>query len=109
MDATDYPSLARLARASAQLAVHNLRVEAVVAAQLDDFERLFRAARSRDWEVVLRVSEALAARPRENFDTPVVRTARKVCQALGRDPTGEKAVRPLGELLTACRAAQLKK
>jgi hypothetical protein len=106
MDTSHYPSLGQLARASAQLAVHNRRVEAVIDAQLDDFERLFRAAAERDWDAVLRVSEELASQLKESLDESVVRTALEVCQALRRDPSGTRAQQPLGELLNACRTAK---
>ncbi len=108
MDATDYPSLARLAFFNAQLALHNRQVESVVDAQLDEVERLFRAAAQRDWDAVLRLSEQLAGQPapKDRADKAVVRSARKVFAALKRDPSGVKATVKLGELLMACRESQ---
>lgn len=109
MDATDYPSLARLALFNAQLAIHNRQVEAAVDAQLDEVERLFRAVADRDWDAVARLSEQLAGQPKDRADKAVVRSARKVFAALQRDPSGAKATRGIGELLSACRASKLKK
>ena len=109
MDSTDYPSLGRLAVFNAQLAIYNRQVEAAVDAHLDEVERLFRAVAERDWEAVLRLTEHLVSQPKDRADEAVVRSARKVCDALRRDPTGAKAARGLGELLTACRASKLNK
>ena len=111
MDATEYPSLGRLALFNAQLAVHNRQVESVVDAQLDEVERLFRAAAERDWDAVLRLSEQLAGQPlpKDRADKAVVRSARKVYAALQRDPSGAKATLKLGELLNACRASELRR
>src|SRR3990170_3086507 len=81
MDLTEYPSLGRLAFFSAQLAGQNRRVEAVVDDKLDEVERLFRAVAERDWDAVLRVSEALSAQKMDRADRAVVRTAKMVCEA----------------------------
>jgi hypothetical protein len=109
MDSTEYPSLGRLAVYNAELAIYNRRVEAAVDAHLDEVERLFRAVAQRDWDAVLRLTEQLVSQPNDHPDKAVVRSARKVCDALRRDPTGAKAERGLGELLTACRATKLKR
>lgn len=107
MDSTDYPSLGRLARLNAQLAVQAARVGAVVDGQLDQFERLFRAAAKRDWSAVDRVSRELATQPfSPGVNASLARTAGKVCEALRLDPTGAQASRPLAMLLDACRAAK---
>jgi hypothetical protein len=106
VDTTDYPSLGRLARLNAQLAVQAMRVEAAVAAQLDGVERLFRAATRRDWDAVQRVSQELAAQPVSGDNEALVRSAGKVCEALRLDPTGGHAARPLAKLLDVCRAAK---
>ncbi len=106
MDAHDYPSLGRLARLNAQLAVQTARIESLVAAQLDDVERLFRAATEHDWDVVARLSQALAARPLDGDNKAMVRSAGRVCDALRRDPSGAKARRPLAKLLHECRSAK---
>ncbi len=109
MDASDYPSLGRLARLNAQLAVQASRVEAVVATQLDGVERLFRAATNRDWDAVSRVSREIASQPISAETTAIVESAGKLCEALRRDPSGSKAARPLAKLLGACRAAKTRK
>jgi hypothetical protein len=106
LDSTDYPSLGRLARLNAQLAVQAARVDAVVASQLDSVERLFRAATNRDWEAVGRASRELAGQPADRANATLVQSASKVCEALRRDPTGAKALRPLAKLLDDCRAAK---
>ncbi len=109
MDATDYPSLGRLALFNAQLAAANGRVERLVDAQLDETERLFRAVADRDWDAVLRLSEQLAERlqSKDPVEKAVVRAARKARASLARDPSGVKATRQVGELLNACRAAKV--
>lgn len=109
MDLSEYPSLSRLAVFSAKLASQNRQVEAVVDAQLDEVERLFRAVSERDWDAVLRLSEQLAGQPKDRADKAVVRSARKVCDALVRDPSGAKARRGLDALLDACRESKLRK
>jgi hypothetical protein len=107
VDSTEYPSLGRLARLNAQLAVQAARVGAVVSGQLDQFERLFRAAAKHDWEAVDRVSRELATQPPSgDVNASLARTAGKVCEALRLDPTGAQASRPLAKLLDACRAAK---
>lgn len=107
MDSTEYPSLGRLARLNAQLAVQASRVGAVVDGQLDQLERLFRAAASHDWEAVGRVSRELANVPlRGEVTASLARTAGKVCEALRLDPSGAAADRPLAKLIDACRAAK---
>lgn len=108
MDATDYPSLGRLARMNAQLAAQSARVQAIVAAQLDEVERLFRAATNHDWEGVARASQELANKSPSGDNTALIRSASKVCEALRRDPTGTKAAQPLAKLLTLCRTAKQK-
>jgi len=109
MDLTEYPSLGRLAFFSAQLAGQNRQVEAAVDAQLDEVERLFRAVADRDWDAVLRVSEALSAQKMDRADKAVVRTAQMVCEALRRDPSGAKASRRVDKLLSACREAKIRR
>ena len=109
MDTSDYPSLGLLARLNAQLLVHNQAVAAVVDVQLDDIERLFRAATQHDWQAVLTLGEQLVGNLEDRADKPVVRSARKVCNALRGDPSGAKAVRHLPELLAACREAKLRR
>ena len=109
MDTSDYPSLGLLARLNAQLLVHNQAVAAVVDAQLDDIERLFRAATQRDWQAVLKLGEQLVSNLEDRADKPMVRSARKVCNALHGDPSGAKAMRHLPELLAACREAKLRR
>jgi hypothetical protein len=106
LDSTDYPSLGRLARLNAQLAVQAARVDAAVAAQLDSVERLFRAATNRDWDAVGRASRELAGQPPNSANAALVQSASNVCEALRCDPTGAKAQRPLARLLDACRAAK---
>jgi hypothetical protein len=106
VDASEYPSLGRLARLNAQLAVQAARVEAVVAAQLDAVERLFRAATNRDWDAVGRASRELASQPANRDNSALVQSAGKLCEALRLDPSGSKAARPLAKLLDACRAAK---
>lgn len=106
MDTNEYPSLGRLAQLNAQLAVQGARVEAIVGGQLDNVERLFRAATNRDWATVARVSHVLASAPADRSNTALVRTAGKVCEALRADPSGAKAARPLAKLLDACRAVK---
>jgi hypothetical protein len=105
VDANDYPSLGRLARLNAQLAAQGARVQSIVASQLDEVERLFRAATSQDWEAVARASRELS-QSTESTDRAIVRSAGKVCEALRRDPSGTKARLPLAQLLDACRAAK---
>jgi hypothetical protein len=107
MDTTAYPSLGRLAAINAQLRVNNQQVNAAVDTQLDDVERLLRAARARDWQTVLQLSEELIAQPKDRADKAVVRSARKVRDALQRDPSGVKAASSIGTLLAACREAKL--
>lgn len=109
MDATEYPSLGKLAGLTFQLGMQARQVEAVVDAQLDEVERLFRAVADCDWDAVLRLSEALANQAKEQADKAVVRSARKVRDALRRDPSGSKIGRPVGELLAACRSARLRR
>jgi hypothetical protein len=109
VDTSDYPSLGLLARLNAQLLAHNQAVAAVVDVQLDDIERLFRAATQRDWQAVLTLGEQLVGNLEDRADKPVVRSARKVCNALHGDPSGAKAVRHLPELLAACREAKLRR
>jgi hypothetical protein len=108
MDLTEYPSLGRLARINAQLLADNQAVATVVDGQLDDIERLLRAATDRNWEAVLRLSEELADQPRKGADK-VARFARKVRDTLHRDPSGRKTSKPLGDLLAACREARLRR
>lgn len=109
MDTTDYPSLGRLTGLSLQLGIQARQVEAVVVAQLDEVERLFRAVADCDWDAVMRLSAALASTPKEQADQAVVRSAKKVCDSLRRDPSGSKVGRPVGELLSACRTAKLRR
>lgn len=109
MDLNDYPSLGRLARLSAQLAAQSARVTAIVDAQLDQVERLFRAAVKPDWQEIARAAGELAEQPRSSENSTVIRSAKKVCDALRADPTGAKAVRSLGKLLDACRSAKRSK
>jgi hypothetical protein len=106
LDTTDYPSLLQLARLNAQLAVHCARVDAVVNAQLDSVERLFRAATNLDWEAVARASQDLAKQPINGENNAVVQSAWRVCEALRHDPSGQKAGGRLAALLSACRAAK---
>ncbi len=106
MDTNEYPSLGRLAHLNAQLAVQGARVEAIFGAQLDNVERLFRAATNHDWATVARVSQALASAPADRSNTALIRNAGKVCEALRSDPSGAKAMRPLAKLLEACRATR---
>jgi hypothetical protein len=108
LDASDYPSLGFLARLNAQLLLYNQAVAGIVDAQLDDIERLFRAATQRDWATVLKLGERLVSLE-DRADRPVVRSARKVCNALRGDPSGAKAVRHLPGLLSACREAKLRR
>ena len=106
MDASDYPSLSRLARLNAQLAANSVRVSAIVNAQLDSVERLFRAATAHDWDAIARVSGDLAKQPVDDHNSAVVRSAAKVCESLRRDPSGAKAAGRLATLLSACRTAK---
>ena len=108
MDTTDYPSFDLLARMNAQLAANSARVDAIVSAQLDSVERLFRAATTRDWDAVARASDALARQAEATQNRALSRSARAVVEALRLDPTGTKASRPLSDLLSACRAAKLR-
>lgn len=107
MDTSDYPSLARLADLNAQLARQGARVDAIVTAQLDSVERLFRAATTRDWDAVARASDALARQADATDNRAISKSARAVCDALRLDPSGVKATPRLNELLNACRAAKL--
>jgi hypothetical protein len=109
MDTSAYPSLGRLALINAQLRANNLEVAAAVETQLDDGERLLRAATARDWDSVLQLSEELVAQPKDRADKAVVRSARKVRDALQRDPTGVKAARAVGDLLAECRDAKFRR
>jgi hypothetical protein len=84
-------------------------VGAAIDAQLDDGERLLRAATARDWQSVLRLSEELVAQSKDRADKAVVRSARRVRDALQRDPSGIRAARPIGDLLAACREAKLRR
>lgn len=106
MDTNDYPSLGRLAHLNAQLAVQSRRVDAIVTAQLDNVERLFRAATTHDWQAVAHASRALANQPVEGENEAVVRAATLVCDALRRDASGAKAMRPLAKLIDACRVVK---
>jgi hypothetical protein len=106
VDKSAYPSLGRLAQLNAQLAAQAARVEHAVAAHLDEIERLFRAATTRDWQAVDRASRELAAKPINGENAALVHSAGKVCEALRRDPSGAGAVRPLAKLLAACRAVK---
>jgi hypothetical protein len=106
VDMHDYPSLGRLARLSAQLAAQSARVTAIVDAQLDQVERLFRASIGPDWQQIARTVEQLAEQPRSSVNTAVIRSAKKVRDALRADPTGAKAGRSLTALLNACRSAR---
>jgi hypothetical protein len=106
MDTTDYPSLGRLALFTAQLRTHSEQVATVVDAQLDDIERLFRAASDRDWDAVLRLSEVLVSQCPDPADKAVVRSARKVRDALFRDPSGSRVDGRLRVLLDTCREAK---
>jgi hypothetical protein len=81
----------------------------VVEGQLDSLDRLFRAATDLDWEALLRLSEELASELQERADRAIVKSARKLCEALRREPSGAKAKRQLGDLLTACRAAKVRR
>jgi hypothetical protein len=102
----DYPSLGRLATLSAQLAAQSARVTAIVDGQLDQVERLFRAAVKPDWQEVASAARELASQARSPENAAVVRTAAKVRDALRTDPTGAKAMRSLAKLLDVCRAAK---
>jgi hypothetical protein len=109
MDTTDYPSLSQLARLNAQLAMHCARVDALIGAQLDSVERLFRAATNLDWDGVARASHDLARQPIDGQNNAVVQSAWRVCEALRRDPSGGKAQSRLATLLSACRAAKTRR
>jgi hypothetical protein len=109
MDLTEYPSLGRLASFNAQLLSQNWAVARIVEEQLDEAERLLRAARDRNWQAILRLSEELAEQAPDRADQAIVRSARKVRDALERDPSGVKASRPLGDLLAACRDAKVRR
>jgi hypothetical protein len=106
LDTTDYPSLSQLARLNAQLAVHCARVDAIINAQLDSVERLFRAATNLDWDGVARASQDLARQPVNGDNNAVVQSAWRVCEALRLDPSGRKAGSRLAALLSACRAVK---
>ena len=106
MDTTDYPSLSQLARLNAQLAMHCARVDALINAQLDSVERLFRAATNLDWDAVARASHDLARQPADGENSAVVQSAWRVCEALRHDPSGQKAQSRLAALLSACRAVK---
>ncbi len=108
MDTNDYPSLGRLAHLNAQLAVQSRRVDAIVTAQLDSVERLFRAATTHDWQGVAQASRALANQPVEGGNDDLVRAATQVCDALRTDVSGAKARRPLAKLIDACRLVKKK-
>ncbi|RIK80773.1 MAG: hypothetical protein DCC67_08880 [Planctomycetota bacterium] len=107
VDTADYPSLGRLALLNLQLGVQARRVHALVAAELDEVERLFRAVAACDWDAVLQLSETLAGEANQHADAAVVRSAKKVCDALRRHPASGMARRAVRELLNACRAAKL--
>jgi hypothetical protein len=98
--------LQRIARLNAQLASSTARIDALVTALLDSVSRLVRAADSRDWAAVSRLSDELARRAEAAKDRNVASSARAVCEALRKDPSGSKAVKPLAKLLSACRAAR---
>ena len=109
MDTTDHPSLGRLSHLNAQLAMQNRRIDALVSAQLDHVERLFRAATSHDWMAVEQASRELAKQPAEGDNAAVVRAATQVCDALRLDASGTKAARPLAKLIDACRVVKTKR
>jgi cobalamin biosynthesis Mg chelatase CobN len=109
VDTTDHPSLGRLSHLNAQLATQNRRIEALVSAQLDHVERLFRAATRHDWTAVEQASRELAKQPAEGENAAVVRAATQVCDALRLDASGAKATRPLAKLIDACRMVKTKR
>ena len=106
MDTTDYPSVGSLAGLNSLLGVEARRVEALMDAHLDGFERLFRAATAGDWETLSRATNELAAQRVDAKNKAVVQSSRKVRDSLRRDPTGAKAGRRLADLLSACREAK---
>lgn len=103
MDTADYPSIARLATLHAQLAAQVSRAQLIVDEQLDESERLIQAAMARDWGAVSKLSMAMSTDSELRARRPIARAAKKVCDALQRDPSGRKATRLLGELLELCR------
>jgi hypothetical protein len=109
MDTSDYPSLGRLAMFSAQLSAQNQRAAAVVDGQLDEVERLFRAAAAGDWQSLLNLSEQLVVQLTDAADQPLVRKARKASEALRRNPVGRTTTRHINELLNVCREVKLRR
>jgi hypothetical protein len=109
VDTTDHPSLGRLSHLNAQLAVQSRRIEALINAQLDHVERLFRAATSHDWPAVEQASRELAKQPPAGENAAVVRAASQLCDALRLDASGAKAARPLAKLIDACRTVKKKR
>jgi hypothetical protein len=107
VDEIGYPSLANLAWMNAQLAVEARRVESLVDAQLDEVERLFRAAASQDWDAIARATRDLASRRINPANKVLVQSARGVRDALRRDPSGGRASLRLAELLAACRSTKV--
>lgn len=108
MDTSEYPSIAQIRRMNAQLAADAARVEALITAQLDYVERLVRAASNHDWDAVARASDALARQAEAAQDRTLSKSARAMCDALRRDPSGAKAERTLTELLGVCRDKKLR-
>jgi hypothetical protein len=109
LDTSDYPSIGYLARLNAQLLVQNQSVSAVVVAQLDEVERLFRAATQCDWDAILKLGDELVTIPTDRADEAIVGAAAKVCNALRSDPSGAKAMQHVADLLSACREAKLRR
>jgi hypothetical protein len=109
MDTADLPSLGRLSYLQGQLACYNGRVDSVVSSRLDSVERLMRAATDGDWQDVLRLCQEVAAEADERHDKRLFRSARRLCDAMHRDPSGKKSSRQLAALLVECRAAKLRR
>ncbi len=107
MDTSDYPSLPKLAKMHARLAVDSRRVESLIDAQLDGIGRLLSASEAEDWQAVAHISEYLSKLTPDQENAKVVRTARQLCDELSRTEKAQQtAPKHLGSLLAACRAVR---
>ncbi len=106
MDTTDYPSLPKLAKMHARLAVDSRRVENTMDAQLDGIGRLLSACDAEDWQAVAHISEYLAKLTPDLENAQVVHTARQLCDNLRREEAQQTAPKHLDKLLAACRAVR---
>lgn len=107
MDTSKYPSLPKLAKMHARLAVDSRRVENVMDDHLDGIDRLLSACEAEDWPAVAHISEYLSNLTPDQENTKVVHTARQLCDELSRrEGAGQTAPKHLDKLLDACRAVR---